>query len=72
MRISIGAVTRTTSSLLVLSSAVVWTAPGSSQDGGVSSSEILVGGIGALTGPFAFIGAPGRDGVSIPRQSRGL
>jgi branched-chain amino acid transport system substrate-binding protein len=68
MRISIGAVTRTTLSLLVLSSAVVLTTPGSSQDGGdggVSSSEILVGGIGALTGPFAFIGAPGRDGLAL-------
>ena len=37
--------------------------PLQAQEGGVSASEILIGGIGALTGPFAFIGAPGRDGL---------
>lgn len=32
---------------------------------GVTDSEILIGGIGQLTGPFAFIGAPGRDGIQL-------
>jgi branched-chain amino acid transport system substrate-binding protein len=32
---------------------------------GVTSSEIVVGAIGALTGPTAFIGAPGRDSLSL-------
>ena len=35
------------------------------EEGGVTSSEILVGAIGALTGPIAFIGAPGRDGLTL-------
>jgi len=39
--------------------------PLQAQEGGVSASEILIGGIGALTGPFAFIGAPGRDGLTL-------
>jgi branched-chain amino acid transport system substrate-binding protein len=32
---------------------------------GVQQGEILVGAIGALTGPLAFVGAPGRDGLTI-------
>lgn len=32
---------------------------------GVTSSEIVVGAIGALTGPLAFIGTPGRDSISL-------
>src|ERR1700745_3990615 len=28
---------------------------------GVTDNEILIGALGQLTGPFAFIGAPGRD-----------
>jgi branched-chain amino acid transport system substrate-binding protein len=35
------------------------------QADGVTSSEITVGAIGALTGPLAFIGAPGRDSMSM-------
>lgn len=35
------------------------------QDGGVSATEITVGAIGALTGPLAFIGTPGRDGMTL-------
>ena len=35
------------------------------QDQGVTSTEIMIGAIGALTGPTAFIGTPGRDGMSI-------
>ncbi len=32
---------------------------------GVTDKEILIGGIGALTGPLAFIGGPGRDGMQL-------
>ena len=39
--------------------------PLQAQENGVSASEILIGGIGALTGPFAFIGALGRDGLTL-------
>jgi branched-chain amino acid transport system substrate-binding protein len=35
------------------------------QEAGVSSSEILIGAIGALTGPLSFIGTPGRDGMTV-------
>jgi branched-chain amino acid transport system substrate-binding protein len=40
-------------------------APGAHAEDGVTSSEIVVGAIGALTGPTAFIGAPGRDSMSL-------
>jgi branched-chain amino acid transport system substrate-binding protein len=32
---------------------------------GVTSSEIVIGAIGALTGPLAFIGTPGRDSLTL-------
>jgi branched-chain amino acid transport system substrate-binding protein len=32
---------------------------------GVTDSEVLIGGLGQLTGPFAFIGGPGRDGMQL-------
>lgn len=35
------------------------------QDNGVTASEITIGAIGALTGPLAFIGAPGRDSMTM-------
>lgn len=35
------------------------------QEAGVSDTEITIGAIGALTGPLAFIGTPGRDGVTL-------
>lgn len=35
------------------------------QVSGVTPTEISVGAIGALTGPLAFIGAPGRDSMSM-------
>src|SRR5207247_1294927 len=35
------------------------------QEAGVSATEITVGAIGALTGPLAFIGTPGRDGMTL-------
>lgn len=35
------------------------------QDAGVTGTEIIVGAIGALTGPTAFIGTPGRDGLTL-------
>ncbi len=40
-------------------------APGAHAEDGVTNDEIVVGAIGALTGPLAFVGAPGRDGLSI-------
>jgi branched-chain amino acid transport system substrate-binding protein len=39
--------------------------PARAQESGVSASEIVVGAIGALTGPLAFIGTPGRDGMTL-------
>jgi ABC-type branched-subunit amino acid transport system substrate-binding protein len=32
---------------------------------GVTDSEIIVGALGQLSGPFAFIGAPGRDNMQL-------
>ena len=32
---------------------------------GVTDSEVLIGALGQLTGPFAFIGAPGRDNMQL-------
>ena len=32
---------------------------------GVTDSEILIGGLGPITGPTAFIGGPARDGMSL-------
>jgi len=32
---------------------------------GVTDTEILIGGLGPITGPTAFIGAPGRDGIQL-------
>ena len=42
-------------------------APGAAnaQEPGVTPTEILIGAIGALTGPLAFIGTPGRDGMTL-------
>lgn len=38
--------------------------PAHAEDG-VTSSEIVIGAIGALTGPLAFIGTPGRDSMEL-------
>src|SRR5437868_2867908 len=35
---------------------------------GVTNSEILIGALGQLTGPFAFIGAPGRDNIQMAME----
>ena len=35
------------------------------EEPGISPTEIKIGAIGALTGPTAFIGAPGRDSLAI-------
>jgi branched-chain amino acid transport system substrate-binding protein len=32
---------------------------------GVTDTEILIGGLGPITGPTAFIGGPGRDGMQL-------
>lgn len=40
-------------------------APGAQAQQGVSANEIVIGALGPLTGPFAFIGAPGRDGMQL-------
>jgi branched-chain amino acid transport system substrate-binding protein len=37
----------------------------SAQENGITPTEISIGAIGALTGPLAFIGAPGRDSMSM-------
>lgn len=43
----------------------VFAAPGLHAQQGVTSGEIVIGALGPLTGPFAFIGAPGRDSMSL-------
>jgi branched-chain amino acid transport system substrate-binding protein len=35
------------------------------QENGITPSEISIGAIGALTGPLAFIGTPGRDSMTM-------
>jgi branched-chain amino acid transport system substrate-binding protein len=35
------------------------------QENGITASEVSVGAIGALTGPLAFIGTPGRDSMTM-------
>src|SRR6516164_9753162 len=35
------------------------------QENGITPTEISIGAIGALTGPLAFIGAPGRDSMAM-------
>jgi branched-chain amino acid transport system substrate-binding protein len=35
------------------------------EEPGITPTEILIGAIGALTGPLAFIGTPGRDGLTL-------
>jgi len=35
---------------------------------GVTDNEILIGALGQLTGPFAFIGAPGRDNIQMAME----
>jgi len=32
---------------------------------GITDTEVLIGALGQLTGPFAFIGAPARDGMQL-------
>src|SRR5687768_17550583 len=32
---------------------------------GLTDNEILIGALGQLTGPFAFIGVPGRDNMQL-------
>ena len=32
---------------------------------GVTDGEVLIGALGQLTGPFAFIGVPGRDNMQL-------
>ena len=51
--------------------------PSTAEEQGVSATGITIGGMGALTGPLAFIGTPGRDGMTlafneINAQGRGL
>ena len=39
--------------------------PSTAEEQGVSATGITIGGMGALTGPTAFIGTPGRDGMTL-------
>ena len=43
----------------------VFAAPGLHAQQGVTANEIVIGALGPLTGAFAFIGAPGRDGIAL-------
>jgi branched-chain amino acid transport system substrate-binding protein len=44
----------------------LWSASASAQSTqGVTDGEVLIGALGQLTGPFAFIGAPGRDNIQL-------
>lgn len=49
----------------MLAGASMLLAPGAQAQQGVSANEIVIGALGPLTGPFAFIGAPGRDGMQL-------
>ncbi len=63
----LGLVRRLTLSLAMLTFAAV-AASGvttARAEDGVSSSEITIGAIGALTGPLSFIGTPGRDSLTL-------
>jgi branched-chain amino acid transport system substrate-binding protein len=51
--------------LLALGAGVHLPRAATAQDQGVTSTEIVIGAIGALTGPTAFIGTPGRDGMTL-------
>ncbi len=59
-------VTRSCSGLAALAVGIglLCTSPVLAEDG-VTDSEIVVGAIGALTGPVAFIGTPGRDSITL-------
>jgi branched-chain amino acid transport system substrate-binding protein len=50
---------------LALLAAMLAFTPNARAEDGVTDNEIVVGAIGALTGPLAFVGAPGRDGLTI-------
>jgi branched-chain amino acid transport system substrate-binding protein len=39
--------------------------PSASAQNGITATEIVIGAIGGLTGPTAFIGTPGRDGMTL-------
>src|SRR5215216_4576423 len=42
------------------------TGPAAAQERqGITDTEVLIGALGQLTGPFAFIGAPARDGMQL-------
>ena len=48
-----------------LAAVAIFNAPALYAQQGVTSNEIVIGALGPLTGPFAFIGAPGRDGMAL-------
>ena len=50
---------------LALGAAVNLPFVATAQEPGVTAGEITIGAIGALTGPLAFIGTPGRDGMTM-------
>jgi branched-chain amino acid transport system substrate-binding protein len=53
------------STLMVIGSATTVSSTASSQERGITPTEIVIGAIGALTGPLSFIGTPGRDGMTL-------
>jgi branched-chain amino acid transport system substrate-binding protein len=55
---------RTFVAALVAGAALV-VAPALHAQQGITQGEVVVGALGPLTGPFAFIGAPGRDGIAL-------
>ncbi len=50
---------------VVFAAMTAWAAPAVHAQQGVTQNEIVIGALGPLTGPFAFIGAPGRDSIQL-------
>jgi len=49
----------------MVAAAGILAAPALQAQQGVSPGEVVIGALGPLTGPFAFIGGPGRDGIAL-------
>ncbi|MGE4014167.1 MAG: ABC transporter substrate-binding protein, partial [Alphaproteobacteria bacterium] len=50
---------------LALAACIALAPPAARAEQGITDGEVLVGAIGALTGPLSFVGVPGRDGLTL-------
>lgn len=50
---------------LALAACIALAPPAARAEQGITNGEVLVGAIGALTGPLSFVGVPGRDGLTL-------